>query len=662
MRARIGVAGVFCCLMGIGIASADTWYLDTPLQIEDLATVPSLWEGRIAFLNVDGGTVFFYHGPGQLETLYEPLVHNYEPVNANIAVGWRNCQDSGTTNEILRYDWVEVKNVSNSPGIIDSDLSGGSNGDLIWSQSHTNLMYYDASEDTTTCLGIQGEFPSLYITEGGVATYAWQDKTTREVKYYDGSTTHTLGAGAVSGAYPSLHHGSVAWIGTGVGPSFRTGEIFFWKNGVSTRVTDDDSVNGVADSFPSVWEDKVIWTRNGPWAPRLWIWDGEDTIQLTTTGGAYPSYRQGKVAYTLGDAMYLATVARANGACCFLDGTCLVEAEEDCEAAGGAYDGDFTDCDPNPCPQPTGACCFLSGECEVEEEAECAGHGGVYQGDFTGCDPNPCPQPPGACCFPDGTCQMLTEDDCVAALGTWEGPESSCNPNPCEQPDAACCFADGSCETMKEDACIGAGGTWQGYGIACSDDPCPPPVGACCLAEYACQILSEADCQAAMGDWLGYGAICDPNPCLPPPTGACCFEDGACIEVNAGECDDQGGTYHGDLTACEPNPCPQPPGACCLPLGGCTEVPRAECEAAFGQWKGADTDCDPDPCLPQRLGDLNCDGRFNRRDVSPFVEAILDPETYHLHHPTCNILNADMNRDYEADGLDIQMFVELLIQ
>lgn len=37
------------------------------------------------------------------------------------------------------------------------------------------------------------------------------------------------------------------------------------------------------------------------------------------------------------------------GACCFVDGTCLQQTESECQAGGGAYLGDGTDCDPNPC-------------------------------------------------------------------------------------------------------------------------------------------------------------------------------------------------------------------------------------------------------------------------------------------------------------------------
>ncbi|HYC53341.1 MAG TPA: hypothetical protein VEL28_00155 [Candidatus Binatia bacterium] len=42
------------------------------------------------------------------------------------------------------------------------------------------------------------------------------------------------------------------------------------------------------------------------------------------------------------------------GACCFADdGDCILTWESQCDAFTGDYQGDFTTCSPNPCPQPT---------------------------------------------------------------------------------------------------------------------------------------------------------------------------------------------------------------------------------------------------------------------------------------------------------------------
>ncbi|HKQ49836.1 MAG TPA: choice-of-anchor tandem repeat NxxGxxAF-containing protein [Phycisphaerae bacterium] len=58
--------------------------------------------------------------------------------------------------------------------------------------------------------------------------------------------------------------------------------------------------------------------------------------------------------------------------------------------------------------------------------------------------------------------------------------------------------------------------------------------------------------------------------------------------------------------------------------------------------------------IPQRLGDLNCDGRVNGLDVGPFITAVLDPGGYPIQFPACNIDNGDMNGDSVVDDLDIQ--------
>src|SRR5690606_1488788 len=79
---------------------------------------------------------------------------------------------------------------------------------------------------------------------------------------------------------------------------------------------------------------------------------------------------------------------------------------------------------------PTGACC-ISTTCSVETEADCAGE---YQGDGTDCSPDPCAAPPvdtGACCFSNGSCTVTTE---AACSGTYEGDDTVCSPNPCDQP------------------------------------------------------------------------------------------------------------------------------------------------------------------------------------------------------------------------------------
>ena len=72
-------------------------------------------------------------------------------------------------------------------------------------------------------------------------------------------------------------------------------------------------------------------------------------------------------------------------------------------------------------PSTTGACDLPDGSCTIDTEANCIAAGGTYQGDGTNC-----PDPMGACCMPDGSCVVDTEANCIAGAGTYQGDGSDC--------------------------------------------------------------------------------------------------------------------------------------------------------------------------------------------------------------------------------------------
>jgi hypothetical protein len=88
---------------------------------------------------------------------------------------------------------------------------------------------------------------------------------------------------------------------------------------------------------------------------------------------------------------------------------------------------------PSPVP-PMGACCFNDGRCALTCEMDCPDPG-IWHGEWTACDPNPCPQPPpkGACCdLATGGCAFVTQDEC--RHGEWQYG-SFCDPTiPCRPP------------------------------------------------------------------------------------------------------------------------------------------------------------------------------------------------------------------------------------
>jgi len=86
------------------------------------------------------------------------------------------------------------------------------------------------------------------------------------------------------------------------------------------------------------------------------------------------------------------TSPNPTGACCANDGSCTVVSAPGTDCTG-SYQGDDTDCAPNPCPQPKGACCLpdAAATCELVTGQQCATDGGAYGGDFTDCADAMCP-------------------------------------------------------------------------------------------------------------------------------------------------------------------------------------------------------------------------------------------------------------------------------
>ena len=306
---RRSVVGIIALVVGLsaGTAGAGSWQLGEIITIEPWGTRPDVWDGTIAYQIGACGCIMYYDGDESIEVFLPPH-RAYEPVNANGAVAFRNKESSSGSYEIMRWDGEGVVNVSQTPGVLDSDLAGAGNGDLIWSEEQTWLRYYDASENNTIDLGVRGNRPALYITDAGMATYAYQDSDTHEVLYFDGFTTHNLGPGPSDGAQVSVWDGAVAFVrGESADPSTR--EIFFWKSGNLWQLTDDGE-SGIIDQNPSVYRDIVVWSRavQGPFRPWLMLWDGEQVVTLSTAGCAEASFHGGTVAWQDSDALYFADV------------------------------------------------------------------------------------------------------------------------------------------------------------------------------------------------------------------------------------------------------------------------------------------------------------------------------------------------------------------
>lgn len=235
-----------------------------------------------------------------------------------------------------------------------------------------------------------------------------------------------------------------------------------------------------------------------------------------------------------------------NGACC-VDTTCSVTTETHCDELGGVYQGDNTDCDPNPCDAMCNCTSLLPPFFNSDDGLyyktridDCCALSTTYS---TPCSPTlrfatltatneACnPGYTGSCTnvnhfyLIDETCDLvriLCEGDittdpgghCIE--GCSEGCDVDCNFGGC-QPNTkntqtlsdeqecygACCDCFGCAYPRTQEQCAEAGGTWY-PGEVC-EDACP--TGACC--DYvggvlnSCGITTESQCQES---------CCDP-PC-----------------------------------------------------------------------------------------------------------------------------------------------------
>jgi hypothetical protein len=97
--------------------------------------------------------------------------------------------------------------------------------------------------------------------------------------------------------------------------------------------------------------------------------------------------------------------------------------------------------------------------------------------------------------------------------------------------------------------------------------------------------------------------------------------------------------------------------------------PAADCDqdgcttlADYRIWRQRYDEFGFDPGLlpPLRVGDLNCDGAVDFRDINPFVLAMTNRSMYTQTNPECDYLAADCNTDGGVDFRDINPFVALL--
>ncbi|MBK8915823.1 MAG: hypothetical protein IPM64_14735 [Phycisphaerales bacterium] len=67
------------------------------------------------------------------------------------------------------------------------------------------------------------------------------------------------------------------------------------------------------------------------------------------------------------------------------------------------------------------------------------------------------------------------------------------------------------------------------------------------------------------------------------------------------------------------------------------------------------------PRDPNLIGDMDCDGYITNLDINPFTLALVDPGTYLMLHPECQLERADLDGDGTIRLFDLDLFVDLLL-
>jgi hypothetical protein len=247
----------------------------------------------------------------------------------------------------------------------------------------------------------------------------------------------------------------------------------------------------------------------------------------------------------------------------------------------GSYSMDVTDAGT---PPSTGACCAASGTCTITFQYLCEGS---WQGEDTDCTPNPCPQPPSLVCPPGA----LIEGEPPCVDGYIDQYNSGCGGSPPVwspiNPQATgCAVMCGKSCTFGEPGLSRDTDWFESFGAGAL-------VTATCTAEFPLQFLLIYGTDCALPSYLyGHG---DPGV---PVTLTWTIGVGEVVWFWVGN-QSFWGWPESDyvLDVCGIKDPPLPPGACCR-TGLCVVMDPELCIFVGGTFTAPGMLCDPDPCQP----------------------------------------------------------------
>ncbi len=235
--------------------------------------------------------------------------------------------------------------------------------------------------------------------------------------------------------------------------------------------------------------------------------------------------------------------------------------------AGGAYQLSI---EVPAVPLPTGACCAVSGACELTSEDGCFG---AWQGETTRCDPNPCPPAPPVECPADALLEVEDNGGCNSMPSVFqplraqgEGCATMCGTS----------WATTSSRDTDWYVSIGTGGEISGLAVA--EFPvqymiihgldCAAPAYVVGTGEpgETVALWWTAEAGAEVWSWIGPSVfeewpesaylldVCGISPSPSSLGGACCRYP-ECVEIYEEACEAIGGHFVGPGTICDPTPC-----------------------------------------------------------------------------------------------------------
>jgi len=317
--------------------------------------------------------------------------------------------------------------------------------------------------------------------------------------------------------------------------------------------------------------------------------------------------------------------------------------KDECDSAGGVYQGEDTSCATassrkrqNPQAAEVclndGACCTVDKQGQPQcspaaDSKQCLAMHGVWQGEGSDCTADEINCGAGACCDGKGCFSANSERECHWKGGKFSGPGTNCDmPAVCDAEGGACCCDSGCIDMADEKKCNAFGGiSWQGVGSKCSDvDVCAPRdegAGACCIQKSyiadgsLCKVTDSASqCEFLGGTFQGVDTECgaidgDPHSFqCKEVRGACCVPgaDKCYDNLLVSECRECGGHFAGEGVSCSDEyVCdPHHTGACCKAGWPCKETTHVMCLREGGRFQGFETTCNDEGgkvcavCLP----------------------------------------------------------------